>query len=83
MRLLYFAGVREGIGTGSEDVNPPETVATVSDLLDWLRDRGAPYADTLQEGARLHVAVNQDHASPQTPVRSGDEVAIFPPVTGG
>ncbi len=83
MKLLYFAWVREGIGLAEEQQEPPATVTTVGALLAWLRERGSPYAETLADESRLRVAVNQVHGGPQTPIAPGDEIAIFPPVTGG
>jgi len=83
MRLVYFAWVRERIGCGEEELSPPETVRDVAGLLDWLESRGEGYADALAERTQLRIAVNQDYAGPETPVGPADEVAIFPPVTGG
>ncbi len=83
MRLLYFATLRERIGLAEEDVSPPADIATVAALLDWLRGRGDSYAAALADPAMVRVAVNQDYARGPDPVRSGDEVALFPPVTGG
>ena len=83
IELLYFAWVRERIGRDGERVELPSDVATVAALLDWLERRGEAYRTALSERGRLRVAVNQRFAAPGTPVRAGDEVAIFPPVTGG
>ncbi|MGK9168150.1 molybdopterin converting factor subunit 1 [Inquilinus limosus] len=83
MKLLYFAWVRSKIGTAAESVSPPETVRDVAGLLDWLRGRGANYADALANPAVIRVAVNQRFARPTDPVAPGDEIGIFPPVTGG
>ena len=83
MRLLYFATLRERIGLAKEDVTPPADIATVADLIGWLRDRGENYAAALCDPAMVRVAVNQDYARGPDPVRPGDEVALFPPVTGG
>jgi len=83
MRLLYFAWLRAKIGFSEEEVDPPAEVVTVSALLDWLRRRGPNFADALKETAVIRVAVNQEYVPPNHPVRPGDEVALFPPVTGG
>jgi sulfur-carrier protein len=83
IELLYFAWVRERIGKDGERVELPPEVGTVAALLDWLETRGEAYRTALSERQRLRVAVNQSFAAPDAPVRSGDEVAIFPPVTGG
>ncbi len=83
MKLLYFAWIRERIGVAEETVEVPETVATVEDLIGWLKGRGETYAQALADDARLKVAVNQAHAGRNAPVSPDDEVAFFPPVTGG
>jgi len=56
---------------------------TVKDLLDWLKGRGPGYAEALARPDLVRVAVNQEFATPDSPVDSDDEVALFPPVTGG
>ena len=81
--LLYFAWVRERVGTGEEQVALPADVATVGALLDWLAQKSPGHADALAERERIRIAVNQDYVDQRFPVRDGDEVAIFPPVTGG
>jgi sulfur-carrier protein len=83
MKLLYFAWVRSKIGMAAETVSPPESVRDVAGLLDWLKTRGAGYADALTNPAVVRVAVNQRFARPADPVAPGDEIGIFPPVTGG
>ncbi len=83
IEILYFARLRERLGTDRERIEPPPGVVTAADLIDRLRARGAPWADALGAGERLMIAVNQELAQPHTPVRDGDEVALFPPVTGG
>lgn len=81
--LLYFARLREQFGTGSEAAELPAEVKTLNDLLGWLRARGGNWAMELAEGRAYRLAVNQDMAALDTALNSGDEVAIFPPVTGG
>ena len=83
IELLYFAWVRERIGRGGERLELPDGVSSVAELLDWLATRSDGYASALGERGRLRVAVNQSFAQVDAPVRAGDEVAIFPPVTGG
>lgn len=83
MRLLYFAWLKTMTGVGEEEVAPPAEVATVAELLDWLKQRGPGYAEALADLQAIRVAVNQEYARPGDPVRQGDEVALFPPVTGG
>ncbi|HXY98394.1 MAG TPA: molybdopterin converting factor subunit 1 [Stellaceae bacterium] len=83
MKLLYFAWLRTKIGIAEERVDPPAGVATVAALLDWLRTRGPGFAEALKDVKIVRVAVNQEYVGWEHPVRPGDEVALFPPVTGG
>ena len=83
MRLLYFAWVRETIGVGEEDVQPPEAVRTVADLIDWLCGCSDAQAAALADMARLRAAVDQKFVALDTQLGAACEVAIFPPVTGG
>ncbi len=84
IQMRYFASLREGLGTGAEEIPAPShPQATVADILSRLRQRGAPWSEALGEGQGFLIAVNQEMATPATAVREGDEVAFFPPVTGG
>jgi molybdopterin synthase sulfur carrier subunit len=83
MKLLYFAWLKQRTGIAEEEVTPPASVTTVAGLLDWLRSRGPGYAAALKDLSVVRVAVNQEYVRPEHPVRAGDEVALFPPVTGG
>ncbi len=81
-RILYFAWVREKMGMAEERVSLPETVHTVSQLTQFLRARN-PRFDAALSDPSLRVAVNQEHAHPDTKVTDQDEIAFFPPVSGG
>jgi molybdopterin synthase sulfur carrier subunit len=83
VKLLYFAWLRARIGHAAEDVRLPAEVGDVAALLEWLRTRGPGYAEALRDLSVVRVAVNQEYVQTDHPVRDGDEVAIFPPVTGG
>jgi molybdopterin synthase sulfur carrier subunit len=83
MKLLYFAWLRAKIGIAEETVEPPAGVATVGALLDWLKRRGPGFADALKDISVVRVAVNQTYVPWDHPIKPGDEVALFPPVTGG
>jgi sulfur-carrier protein len=83
MRVLYFAWVRQKVGTGSEDVSPPPEVSDIGGLMRWLAGRGPGHADAFADPKQIRAAVNQEFCGPDQPVRAGDEVAFFPPVTGG
>ena len=83
IRILYFASLREKIGKEAEEVELPAGVATVAALRSHLRARGGSYELAFSEKALLRSAVNQDMVQPAAAVKAGDEVAFFPPVTGG
>ena len=83
MKLLYFAWLKSKTGVAEEDLSPPEDVTTVAALLDWLKTRGPGHAEALAGLSLVRVAVNQEYARPGDPVKPGDEIALFPPVTGG
>ena len=81
--ILYFAWVREAIGTGEERVALPDAVATVADLIDWLSKQGPRYETVLADRERLRFAVDQRFVGMDASVANAHEIAIFPPVTGG
>ena len=81
--LLYFSWVREAIGTGAETLDPPEGLASVADLVDWLATRSDGHARAFADRARLRAAVDQVFVPLDAPLGRPHEVAIFPPVTGG
>ena len=83
MNLLYFAWVRQKVGRSAETLALPAHVKTVGDLAAHLRGRGAGYAEAFADLSRIKAAVNQEHVAADAPVGDGDEVAFFPPVTGG
>lgn len=83
MRVLYFAWVRQRIGLAEEEVAPPETVRDIAGLIAWLSARSPGHAGAFANPRTIRAAVNQDFAGPDHPVAAGDEIAFFPPVTGG
>ena len=83
MKILYFAWLRNRTGLASEEVAPPAEVATVGDLMHWLARKHPGLAEAMAAPGIIRCAVNQDYADLADPVRPGDEVAFFPPVTGG
>jgi len=83
MKLLYFARLRELVGLAEEEVTPPAHVRDVAALLAWLKSRGPNYECALARPSFVRVAVNARHAALSDAVSAGDEVALFPPVTGG
>jgi sulfur-carrier protein len=83
MKLLYFAWVRERIGLKEEEVEPPASVVTVSDLVTWLRSRGPGYDYALSEPAAVRIALDRVNAANDMAIAGTREVALFPPMTGG
>ena len=83
VKILYFASVREKIGKNAEDIELPAGVATVAGLRSLLQSRGGAWADALADSKLLRTAVNQDMVPPAAALEAGDEIAFFPPVTGG
>ena len=82
VKVLYFASLRDAVGRAEESFTLPSGVATVGDLRSFLADRGEQWA-ALAEGRNVRAARNQRMASATDPVGPGDEIAFFPPVTGG
>jgi molybdopterin synthase sulfur carrier subunit len=83
VQILYFAQLRERLGMEREQLALAPGINDVHSLVAALRQRGAPWGETLRDAAYVRVAVNCTMASAETPVADGDEVALFPPVTGG
>ena len=83
MDVLYFAWLRQKIGAAQESVSVPDDVTTVGGLIDWLKAQSPGHADAFANAKYVQAAVNHEFATLETPVKQGDEIAFFPPVTGG
>lgn len=83
MKIKYFAWVREHVGVAEEEIQLPQDVATVRDLLDWLKQRGEGYGEALRHPEAIRVAINQEHAQQEDMIAGATEIALFPPMTGG
>ena len=83
MKVLYIAWLRSRIGVGEEDLCLPAGIATVGELINWLKTRSPGHEAAFSDAGLVRAAVNQDYAGLDHPLRPGDEVAFFPPVTGG
>ncbi len=81
--VLYFARLKEALGTAREELALPQGVTSLGGLRASLAARGDAWARELAQSKSIKAAVNQDMAGPDTPLKDGDEVAFFPPVTGG
>ena len=83
LTILYFAWLRERVGVSEEQVALPAGVSTVADLVAWLAERSEGHARAFAHRRTVRCAVNQEFADASAHVGPGDEVAFFPPVTGG
>jgi sulfur-carrier protein len=80
VKVLYFASLREALGLANESVELPAGIETVGALRDWLVTQGR---EKLATAKNMRCAVNQNMAGLDASVKEGDEIAFFPPVTGG
>ena len=83
MRLLYFAWVRERVGKPDEEVDLPEGVTTVADLVRWLKSRGEEYEYAFENETVVRAAIDRVHVKPDAALAGAREIAFFPPMTGG
>lgn len=83
VKVLFFAALREQLGRPAEELELPPGVNTVGALRDHLRARGGEWASVFAPNRAVRAALNQDMAQAQAAIKAGDEVAFFPPVTGG
>ena len=83
VKVLFFASLREQLGTSAEEIDLPAGITTAAGLRAHLKGRGGVYEKVLSEKSLVRMAVNQDMAQPTARIEAGDEVAFFPPVTGG
>jgi molybdopterin synthase sulfur carrier subunit len=83
LKLVYFAWVRERVGRPEELAEVPAEVATVADLVRWLKGRGEEYAHAFENEGVVRAAIDRTHARPDAPLAGAREVAFFPPMTGG
>ena len=83
MKILYFAHFREKTDVAEETIDLPDGVTDVKTLMDWLISRNAAFADAFSDQEHVRVAVNQEHVEFDMPVKKDDEIAFFPPMTGG
>ena len=81
--VLFFAALREQLGRPREELDLPANVATVGALREHLRARGGAWANAFAANRPVRAAINQDMVQPAAAIKAGDEIAFFPPVTGG
>lgn len=83
MNILYFALIRENIGQSSENINLPNGVKDVKELIEYLKSKGENYKAAFAHSDLIRVAVNQEYVGLDHLISNNDEIAIFPPMTGG
>ena len=83
MKILYFAWLRDRVGKSDEEVDPPAEVTTVAQLIDWLALQSAGHEEAFSDPAFVRCALNQEYVKAHEKFSRDDEVAFFPPVTGG
>jgi sulfur-carrier protein len=83
MKIRYFAWVRERVGKTEEDLELPESVVTVDDLMAWLAARGEEYARAFENPKVIRAAIDRSHVRPEAAIAGAREIAFFPPMTGG
>jgi sulfur-carrier protein len=83
VKIRYFAWMREKTGKAEEIVDLPAGLATVADLVEWLKGRGPEYGEAFSRPGVVRVALDQTHVKPEASIAGAREIAFFPPVTGG
>jgi molybdopterin synthase sulfur carrier subunit len=83
VKLVYFAWVRERVGRTDEEVEVPAGLATVADLVRWLKERGEEYAYAFENAEVVRAAIDHTHVKPDAAIAGAREIAFFPPMTGG
>ena len=83
MKLVYFAWIRVKMGVSGEDVDPPKNIKDIKGLIDWIKQRNPISSEAFSDINNIRIAVNQEYVDIDHPVHAGDEIAFFPPVTGG
>jgi len=82
IKILYFARYKDALNCSEEQLDLTPGISTAANLRDYLCERGAAWQSTVGDSRTL-VAINQEISNLDSPINDGDEVAFFPPVTGG
>lgn len=83
MRVRYFAWVKEKAGIAAEEIDPPAGVATIAELIVWLKARGPEFANAFERSEVIRAAIDHSHVRHDASIAGAREIAFFPPVTGG
>jgi sulfur-carrier protein len=83
VKVRYFAWVRERVGKAEEDIDPPEGITTIGDLVAWLSCQGEGYAYAFENPKVVRSAIDKHHVRADARIAGASEIAFFPPMTGG
>ena len=83
IRILYFARFREKLNCESEELQPESGSMSVRMLVQQLGQRGETWSEVFDSGQRILVSINQEIVNFDAEIKDNDEVAFFPPITGG
>jgi sulfur-carrier protein len=83
IKILYFARIKEAVNYSTEEIDLPSNVTSVTALKNYLALRGDTWADLFNGKQTIRAAINHELVDNLAPINAGDEVAFFPPVTGG
>ena len=83
MKIVYFAWLRERLDKTEEEVDPPASVQTIGELMDWLKTRGEEYAYAFDNPKVIRAAIDKTHVRPEAKIAGAGEIAFFPPMSGG
>ena len=83
IKLVYFSWIREGIGLGEENVELPDNVKNIEELIQWLSRRDEKFAETFKKPETIRVAIDCQHVEHNADIQGAGEIALFPPMSGG
>ena len=83
MKILYFSWVREKIGIEEQNIKLKKNIHNVSDLISFLKNSSEKHYKAFSDLNSINVAINKNHSSLESKIQDGDEIAFFPPITGG
>lgn len=83
MQIKYFSWIKEHIGKSEEEINLPHNVSTIEELMFYLENLNDKYKRAFEKKDLIKIAINKSYSSTDDKINNTDEIAFFPPVTGG